>query len=75
MKPLRDFQDQTFVHSIKRREITKNNFGMPQIKNKSFLPASKIESKDFIKRNISYFAELDYLENGVLPCKTIGIDG
>jgi hypothetical protein len=59
---MRDFTNQTFVHGIKTRDITKNNYYMPAIKNNSFVPANKRFSKDNIHRGIEHNAELDYLD-------------
>ena len=34
----KDFANQTFVHSLKARDIIKNGYQMPMIKNKAFIP-------------------------------------
>lgn len=34
----KEFANQTFVHSLKAREIIKNGYQMPMIKNKAFIP-------------------------------------
>lgn len=62
MEPIRDFQDQTFVHSIKTRDILKNNrIGQPRSQNPKFVPASKREAKEAISRRIKHINELDHM--------------
>ena len=41
--------------------ITKNNFGMPMISNKKFIPVNKTEAKSSIFRNIQHDHQLDDL--------------
>lgn len=55
----KEYGNQTFTHSIKTRQIIKNNFGMPQINNKKFIPVNKGEAKESIFRNISHVHEVD----------------
>lgn len=48
--PLKDYSNQTFVHSIKTRDIIKNGFGMNYQKNKAFLPVNNSDAKKTIHR-------------------------
>lgn len=57
-----EFANQTFVHGIKTRDIIKNNYFMPKIRNPAFIPASKRLSKENIARAITHNPELDYLD-------------
>ena len=55
----KEYGNQTFTHSIKTRQIIKNNYGMPHITNKKFLPVNKTEAKDTIFRNCLHVHEVD----------------
>jgi hypothetical protein len=48
------FGKQTLASSIKTRSITKNNFYMPKIANKKFVPVNKSEAKEHIFRSIQH---------------------
>jgi len=50
---------QTLSSTLKTREITKNNFGMPRIDNKKFFPVNKVEAKQQIFRTIGHETEQD----------------
>jgi hypothetical protein len=58
---IREFQNATFVHSIKTRDILKNNYGSPRTYKQSFLPAGKSEAKDAISRKVKHVNELDHM--------------
>ena len=44
--PFGNLGQQTLASSIKTRTITKNNFGMPRVYNKKFVPVNRTEAKD-----------------------------
>jgi hypothetical protein len=48
---------QTLASSIKTRSITKNNFYMPKISNKKFVPVNKSEAKEHIFRTVQHDTE------------------
>lgn len=47
---MKEYSNQTFVHSIKTRDIIKNGFGMSYQKNNAFLPVNNSEAKKTIHR-------------------------
>jgi hypothetical protein len=57
MKQNMNFGKQTLASSIKTRSITKNNYFMPKIQNKKFMPVNKSQAKEDVYRTLDHSYE------------------
>lgn len=55
---LREYNKNTFVHSIKTRDIVFNGYGMERPRSKAFVPVNRSEAKNSIFRPTIHIEEL-----------------